>query len=54
MIPALNAAPANNFAIPVTENIAAHKATKVAVSDVAVMSDVRVFIGCICENTAEA
>ncbi len=30
--------------MPVTEKIAAHKATNVAVSDVAVISDVRVFI----------
>ena len=44
IIATLTAAPANNLAIPVTENTAAHNATKVAVNDVTAINEDRVFI----------
>ena len=45
IIPTLIAAPANNLAMPVTEKTAAHMATKVAVNEVIVISDINFFIG---------
>lgn len=44
IIATLTAAPANSLAIPVTENTAAHNATKVAVNDVTAINEDRVFI----------
>ena len=53
IIAAGNGAPANNFAMPVTENTAAHIATNVAVNEVTVINDLRVFIRSLSKNTAE-
>jgi len=44
IMPAVSAAPAKSFEIPVTENIAAHNATKVAVRVVIIVSEVFVVI----------